>query len=164
MRRFILLGPVVAIATLAVACTAGVERDAHGSIVGAGGLSVFSMQVGDCFDDPPGLWEGDTEFGELPGLPCSEPHDNEVFHIFNYPASSDAPFPGDAELLDWGLDTCIGAFESYVGTSYLRSRLDVAPLIPTIDSWEDQGDREIVCGLYDLTLAKLVGSMKDSGQ
>ena len=122
------------------------------------------MQVGDCFDDPPGLFEGETDFFDLPAVPCSEPHDNEVYYIFDYPAGGDAPFPGDAELLDWGLETCIGAFESYVGATYLQSRLDVAPLIPTADSWEGQGDREIVCALYDYSLSKLLGSMEDTGQ
>ena len=103
-RLFILAG--CALLLVAAGCTTAVARDDDGAIVERGALSVFSMRVGDCFDDPDHLIAGELlELGEVPGVPCAEPHDNEVF------------------------------------------------------AWNDNDDREIVCFLYDLTLAPLTGSM-----
>ena len=49
-----------------------------------GNVDAFQMRVGDCFDDTAEL--GMDEAGEvssLPGVPCADPHDNEVFAVFD---------------------------------------------------------------------------------
>lgn len=123
-----------------------------------GGGNVFDLSVGDCFDDTEDISGG--EVSDVPIVDCSEPHDNEVFHTFEV---DDGEFPGDDGIVAEAQEQCVPAFEEYVGTDYASSRLDVFPITPTEKSWEG-GDREIVCALYDVELAKLEGSMKDSGE
>lgn len=120
-----------------------------------GGGNVFELAVGDCFDDTT-----DEQISDVPVVDCAEPHDNEVFHVFDV---ADGDFPGEAALLEEAEATCIPAFEAYVGRDYATSRLDVFPITPTSSSWAG-GDREIVCALYDVDLAQLEGSMRGSGQ
>lgn len=50
----------------------------------------------------------------------------------------------------------------YVGRDYETSALDVVTMYPSPEGW-DQNDREVVCALYDMSGAKLVGSVKGRG-
>jgi hypothetical protein len=58
---------------------------------------------------------------------------------------------------------CVAEFEAYVGLSYPESALEVFPITPTQGSW-DNGDREIICALYNLDLSKLTGSMQGAAR
>lgn len=157
-RLFTLAG--CALVLVAVGCTTAVARDDVGAIVQRGALSVFSMRVGDCFDDPDRLAAGELlELAEVPGVPCDEPHDNEVFAVFDLPDDEDSPYPGSDAIYTIGLEECLSYFQGYVGIAYKDSRLEIDPFTPTATSWNDKDDREIVCFLYDLTLAPLTGSM-----
>lgn len=119
--------------------------------------NVFSLEVGTCFNDADSTA---TELSEVPIVDCSEPHDNEVYHLFDLP---DGDYPGEAAVSTAANEGCLDAFAGYVGTAYLDSELDYFPLTPTSGSW-DAGDREVVCALYDLTLAQLTGSMQGAGR
>ena len=44
----------------------------------------------------------------------------------------------------------------------MQSRFEIGPLRPTEQSWSADGDREVVCYLYDLFLEPLDGSMQDA--
>ena len=139
------------------ACASEPSRDASGAIEEQGDLSVFSFQVGDCFDDPEG---SPDEVQDVNAVPCSQAHDNEVFHIFELP---DGPFPGDAAIASAAEEECLPAFASYVGTPYPVSELFSVPITPTSESWDLGDDREVVCALYDEG-GELVGSMKGSNR
>lgn len=118
--------------------------------------NVFELAVGDCFDDTS---SADTELSDVPIVDCTEPHDNEVFFTFEL---ADGDFPGDDAILTEAESRCLPAFEDYVGRDYASSELDIFPITPTSGSW-DNGDREVICALYDLELEKLTGSMQGSG-
>lgn len=118
------------------------------------------MNPGDCFDDQYQGGEIAEEVETLPMVDCDEPHDNEAYAIFDLP---DGAFPGDDALYVEGLDGCLPLFEGYVGSSYETSRLDLFPITPLAEGWAD-GDREVICALYDVDLNKLTGSMRDSGE
>ena len=94
-------------------------------------------------------------------MPCSQPHDNEVYAVFDvslssYPSSEDAMF-------EHALDRCLNRFEGFVGREYETSELDILTLYPTPESWR-QNDREVVCAVYDMNETQLVGSARDSGR
>lgn len=134
------------------------DRDGSGEIVAAGDLDVMTVQVGDCFDDP----EAAGLVFSLDAIPCSQPHDNEVFAVESV-AGVWTDYPGQGAVDDYAYERCSGSlFDDFVGTAYLDSVLDVFTLTPTPDSW-DQGDREVVCALYRLDFAKLTGSARNSG-
>lgn len=129
---------------------APVTIDTEGEMV-----SVFDLSEGDCWDDPS---ETSDTVNQVEVVPCDEPHDNEVYLVFDL---ADGDF--DASAVQSDADTgCLDAFDAFVGTPYEDSRLDYFNLTPTADSW-DAGDREVVCSLYDIDLKKLVGSMEGSG-
>lgn len=135
-------------------------RDDTGEIVTAGDLDVMDVRPGDCFDDPD---TSQDEVYRLQAVPCSQPHDNEVFAVESVAGSFGPEFPGDQALETRSYEVCGGAvFDAYVGETYLDSSLDVFTLTPTEDSWSE-GDREVVCVLYSLDLSKLTRSARNSG-
>lgn len=155
MRRHLVF--VVVVAALVVAACGDDEpaRDTSGAITESGSASVFALRVGDCFDDDP---SGAETVSAVAAVPCSAPHDNEIY--FEY-SMTDAAFPGpDAALQASGL-RCVDEFQAFVGIDYLDSELDIFPITPTAESW-DNGDRVVFCALYALDLSKISGSMEGS--
>lgn len=130
-----------------------VDRDSSGAIVGEGDIDAFQIRVGDCFDD---VSSDDEQVSSLPGLPCSEPHDNEVFAVFDV---SIASYPGGESMSELANNSCLGHFDSFVGKDYQSSSLEISTLYPSVESWE-QRDREVICAVYDMNLSKLVGSVQ----
>ena len=131
-------------------------RDESGAIEEEGDLGVFSLEVGDCFDDVASALGG-GEVESVPAIPCDQPHDNEVFAK---PALSGSAYPGDDEVYEQAQELCIEAFGDYTGEDYATSDLDVFPITPTERTWEDGDVRYAVCGLYNLDLSKLTGSQR----
>lgn len=132
------------------------DRDADGVIVSEGSIDVFDMHVGDCFDDSDDSSDGFYEFSSVAGVPCTDPHDNEVYAVFDV---SIASFPGEEDMYEQAFDSCLKRFDRFVGKDYMSSSLDIMPLYPTSASWK-QGDREVICAVYDMNLAKLEGSVE----
>ncbi len=136
------------------------NRDASGEIVSGGDLDVMTVQPGDCFNDPSD--EEDVVF-QLEAIPCSQPHDNEVFAVESVAGLFGSDYPGRQTLEEHAYEVCSGrAFDSYVGTPYLDSSLEVFTLTPTDDSWSE-GDRDVVCVLYRLDFTKLTEPARNSG-
>ena len=131
------------------------SRDDSGVVIESGDIDVFSMRVGDCFNDV----NYEVDVYDVPGIPCSEPHDNEVFAIYD---TTLATFPGGDEMSDIAFEECIAYFEEYVGRDYPSSMLDVFPITPTLESWNQANDREINCALFQMDSKKLEGTMKNS--
>ena len=152
-RTFSLLA---ATAALAVGCSPA-ERNDEGEIAVAGALDAFSMHVGDCYDDQ--MFFSD-EVSDVPGIPCDQPHDNEVFALFDLQESE---YPGEERTLELADDGCLERFEAYVGTTYEESVLMITNLVPSKGSWSQVDDREVICVAYHMELEKLTGSVRHSG-
>jgi len=137
------------------------DRDEAGAIIAAGNIDAFKIQVGDCYNDEAAaqITEEREEVTGVAGLPCAEPHDNEVFAVFN---TSLTEFPGTDEMSSLAFEECLGRFDNFVGAKYEDSQLDITVMYPTSESWKQLTDREIVCALYNLDLAKLEGGMRNS--
>lgn len=138
MNRLALL--LIAIASITTACSQG---------------NVFSLGVGDCFNDPDVL----SEVSDVEMVDCGESHDNEVYATYAIPGSD---FPGQAAVQSDAADGCIAAFDVYVGSDYYTSSLEINALTPTSESW-GQGDHEVVCFLFDLNGAPLTTSARGTG-
>ncbi|HEY7670650.1 MAG TPA: septum formation family protein [Gammaproteobacteria bacterium] len=136
------------------------DRDSTGAIVDAGDVSAFEIRVGDCFDDAGVFSEENAEVSKVPGIPCSAPHDNEVYAVFDVSVSS---FPEGDEMSSMAFDSCLERFQSFVGKDYESSTLDIATLYPSRESWNQQNDREVVCVVYDVNAKKLTGSVRGLG-
>lgn len=129
------------------------DRDSSGAIVGEGNVDAFQVRVGDCFNDS-GSYE--DEVSSLPGVPCSEPHDNEAYAVFDISLTD---YPDDEAMGRLAHDSCVDRFDAFVGMDYESSSLDVISMYPTVESWQ-QNDREVVCAVYDMEENKLVGSVE----
>ena len=140
------VGAALALVVLLAACSQG---------------NVFSLDEGTCFDDVDEFFAaGGGEVGDVPIVECDGPHDNEVYALFDIEGEE---HPGAEAVEAAALDGCFDRFASYVGREYETSRFDFAWLTPTPRSWEE-GDREVVCFLYDVDLAVLEGSAAGSGE
>jgi hypothetical protein len=159
MRNWI-IGIAIAAGVYGVNTMMRADRDSTGAIVSEGSIDAFQMRVGDCFDDG-STFSGDSpEVSNVAGIPCSTPHDNEVYAVFDVNVTS---FPEGDGMANLALDSCKQRFQSFVGKDYDSSSLDIATLYPTRDSWNRQNDHEVVCAVYDVEQKKLTGSMKGRG-
>lgn len=113
----------------------------------------FALPVGSCLDDVAGGFiTGDNV------LDCAEPHTYEVFSSF---LLDDGVFPGDEALQTEALDRCGAVFGDFVGIPYADSALDYSYVSPTEDTWA-QGDREILCLIFDPVAGQTTGSLAAS--
>ncbi len=132
------------------------------ALAGCAQGNVYDLQPGTCFDDVAALTEeGGGEVGEVPVVDCDEPHDNEVFAVFDLDGED---FPGVEEVGRLADEGCLDRFEVYVGRDYDSSRFVSSHLVPTQQTWEASEDREVVCFLYDLEFAKIEGSAEGSAE
>jgi hypothetical protein len=136
------------------------DRDASGTIVEEGNLGAFTIRLGDCFNNTSAFATDEAgEVSSLPGVPCADPHDNEVYAVFDVDYTE---FPGDEQMAEDAFEACFARFEPFVGLEYESSTLDIAALYPSTESWSLQDDREVVCAVYDMNGGKLTGSAKGS--
>ena len=159
MKNFLLYA-IVGLGVVAYNVATEADRDAAGNIVDGGTVDAFTIRLGDCFNDTGAL--GTDEAGEvssLPGVPCSEPHDNEVYAVFDVRFDS---FPGDDQMSDAAFEQCLNRFAGFVGVDYESSTLDITALYPSSQSWSVQDDREVICAVFEMNGEKLTGSAKDS--
>ena len=133
------------------------DRDGSGAIVDEGTLDAFHVQVGDCFNDTS---SNDDEITSVPGVPCSDPHDNETFAVFDL--GIDSFLEEEDAMYELAYSSCKEHFESFVGNDYESSTLEITTMYPSAQSWQEN-DREVVCAIYDMDANKLVGSAKGMG-
>lgn len=116
---------------------------------------VFALRVGDCL-----LTEGSVgEVDSVPTVPCSQAHDDEIFHSF---MMKDGDYPGDDAINAEFEKICIPEFERFIGMSYDESTLDMWPFTPTSGSWS-QGDREVLCVAWDPS-GQVTGTLKGAAR
>ena len=110
-----------------------------GLIGGGDTTDVFSLKVGDCVDVS-GL--GDL-VSKLPTMACTEPHNGEIYYIFNLP---DGTFDEDANW-DATVEECMRTIDEYVGPNWDQvssQGLEPGAITPVAETWA-KGDREVIC-------------------
>ena len=130
-----------------------VTRDEESQeVVEAGSADVFNLHVGDCFDDD-SLSSG---ISEVPAVPCADPHDNEIYFIYDMP---NGDYPGESEVEASADQGCAAEFEAFVGAAYETSAIDYWALYPSEDTWNQIADREVICSVYD-TAGQVSGTLQ----
>jgi hypothetical protein len=134
---------IAAVAVVAAACGAG----------------TFALEAGDCVR----FGEGGVDAGglaEATVVDCDEPHDVEVFHVFELSPERrtlDTMAPEIAEV-------CLGgAWEDYLGVPADGSELELLPIPPTDDALAD-GDGEVVCTVREPGGERTEGSLRGVGR
>lgn len=145
--RSTLVAPALALCVVGVGCSG----DDDG---GADPLGLGQDAAGTClqFDEAVG-----AEVTELPEIDCAEPHSHEIYAVEEHP---DSVYPGFDVLEEYAQQVCLAAFQPYVGIDAFDSSLFHSWLVPTIDGWNDEDDREILCILGSHDGTPLVGSMQ----
>lgn len=151
-----ILATAGAVVAAVVGFNVAAERNAAGEITSAGALDAFEVRVGDCFDDEA---FASTEISELPALPCSEPHDNEVYATFDLIGE----WPGDERVEEMAFEGCHERFADAIGKSYEDSVIDYTAIYPSEGSWKHRNDREVICVGYHMEYDKLTGSVIGRG-
>ena len=150
--RFVLLSTFVAL--LSACGGGGLSRDEAGLVTKGGSEDAFDIQVGDCSNA-----ELKEETTTVALVPCVEPHSHEAYFITEHP---DGPYPGATALEIFAEQKCVGAFAEYVGKEVAESRFYFTYLYPSVSTWNDKKDREVVC--FVVARDELVtGSVKDAG-
>jgi len=131
-------------------------RDPENTEITEGGdLDVFTLKIGDCFNDTTS-----TTVSELPVVPCADPHDNEIYFEVAMP---EGEFPGDDAVTAAADENCLAQFEAFAGIAYDASVLDYSYLTPTDGSWDNNGDRLIQCLIYDPS-AQVQGTLRGAAR
>lgn len=130
------------------------------ALAACSGTPVDNLSVGDCFNETAIAQQetSDALISSVPTVDCSEPHDAEVYSVFDVAGITDY----DAAAIDeQAISGCLDGFEPYVGVSYEdAATLDVYYLQPSPETWE-LGDREVICSVVSLE-GQTTGSVKDS--
>lgn len=133
---------VVAAVTFTAAACGGesLKRDDSGAVVSPGPASVFELKVGDCLLSEEGAIV--EEVLEVPLVPCSEPHTHEVYYFAEHP---EGPYPGAAAIEVFAEQQCVGNYADYVGVELSESLYYYTYLFPSVSTWNDDSDRQVVC-------------------
>lgn len=121
--------------------SADADRDEEtGQVTESSTVDIFSLKLGDCkMASETGLIE-DADI-----VPCDQPHDEEVYYEIKM---DDGEF--SEEAIDTASQECIGEpFTTFVGIGFNESALDVYPITPTQQTWDELNDRVVQCVISD---------------
>lgn len=131
----------------------GPRRDASGALIEAGEVEALDLRVGDCFNGP-GADGADTVLTVMV-VPCDELHEFEVYHAFDL---ADGAYPGTDTVQERWIAGCLDEFEGFVGVPFDESELDISGIFPTEETWNDLGDREVLCSVTAVSGEPRTGS------
>jgi hypothetical protein len=118
------------------------------------------LSVGDCFTRTPTTDSNGDNVNANTIVECAQPHDAEVFLVFDVPAGPNG-YPGDEAIGALQQTRCEAAFAGYVGKEYGLSSYTINYVRPDIDTW-GSGDHKIACLIEDASAGKLTGSAKNT--
>lgn len=142
----------IAAIVLVAALTSGNDPNDPASLADGDDVKVQQLTTGQCLN---GLEES-SAIRNLPVVPCTQPHEGEVFAVFEL---TDGDYPGDAEVARLAEDGCVDRLESSVPKAADDPNLEIYFLHPTRSSWR-LGDQGVTCVAMSST-GKVTGSIKD---
>lgn len=125
-----------------------------------GGTTAADLKVGDCFTLTPTTDANGDNINANTVADCAQPHDAEVFLVFEVPAGPNG-YPGDEAIGTLQQSRCGAAFAGYVGKDPGLSIYTINYVRPDINTWPS-GDHKIACLIEDASAGKLTGSAKNT--
>jgi hypothetical protein len=116
-----------------------------------------NLQVGDCFDEPA---TAEETIDDVQHRQCTDPHDAEVIFVGNYTPDSD-PYPTDEQFRTFFEGTCTSAFNTFTGLDFITDETyDMSAYTPTVEGWNDDDDRKVICYAVRLDGGQMTTSIK----
>ena len=100
-------------------------------------ISATDLEVGECLN---GLQES-TDVSSVPSVPCAQPHQGEVFAVFDLPPGD---YPGKTAVEDQVEKGCDDRLAAYSPSTPGDQSIDQFFIYPQEQNWTN-GDREVVC-------------------
>jgi serine/threonine-protein kinase len=114
-------------------------------------ISATELQVGDCLND----LTNSTDVSSLPSVDCTQPHQGEVFAVFDLPPG---PYPGADGVDELVSKGCNARLAEYSPGAPSDDAVGLFSVYPLEQNWE-RGDREVVC-IAKATSGTTTGSIK----
>jgi hypothetical protein len=143
---------IVAIVAVAVIAGGTDDNDPTASLADGDDVKVQQLAPGQCLN---GLQES-SAIRDLPVVPCTQPHEGEVFAVFNL---ADGDFPGDQQVAKLAEKGCVDRVETHAKKAADDPNLEIYFLHPTQTSWR-LGDQGVTCVAMSST-GKVTGSIQD---
>lgn len=119
-------------------------------VVGTGQIT-----EGSCVDLP----DATDLLSSFTEVSCTDEHDGQVAATFDL--IQVGAFPGIDEVLLEAETGCVARFEDFIGVAYADSIYFVQSFTPTEESWNELGDRGVVCVVLPPEgLDRLVGDLR----
>ncbi len=134
---------IVAVVAIHAAGTAH-RSTSTGQITTSGNLSVFSLRVGDCFQNPSGS-QASAAVTSVSVAPCTTRHNAQVFAQMQAAGTS---YPGNSALLRQASKSCGTQVAADLDKSRITSTMELHFIFPLAQSWAD-GRRTITCLIVD---------------
>jgi uncharacterized protein DUF4190/putative regulator of septum formation len=122
-----------------------------GQITHRESLNVFSLAVGDCFNNPVSA----TSVVSVTAIPCNQAHNAQIYAKFNL-AGSDQSYPGTAVVTRLASSAC-NARSGSLDKSKVTNAMTLRILFPEPASWLN-GERTVACMITNPT-ANLTSSL-----
>lgn len=121
------------------------HRDASGTVVRKGEVSLFDLRPKDCFTVPAGvIGSTDSTVRNVTVAPCSTPHDSEAVGSFTAAESS---FPGMDALRAESVSQCVKLLGSYLqDMGSLPAGSQVQFVYPNAQAWRES-EHKVTCFL-----------------
>ncbi len=124
-----------------------------GGILGPSQRTPWSLEKGDCFNDPASV----EEF-LMTVVSCDVRHNYETYAVVDHPGLSADSYPGDEAMSSFADQVCSEAFEAQVDES-LKDQLDFGFYgSPFPGSWRS-GHRSVSCVVWDLEFPQIIGTV-----
>lgn len=143
---------IVSVIVSAVLLVSGPPRDLDGRVTDGGRVVIPNLRVGDCLPAP----EANAERLTVLIVPCSEPHNAEVYATFEL--EGEWTTLDEVDYASWA--GCFDRFSGYVGVPMDRSSLEVMYYPPIEESF--RRDKGVICML--VSSESRTSSLKSSMQ
>jgi len=123
----------------------------------AASVSVFSLTAGECFDNPMGA----STVTEVSVMPCSQPHNAQIYATFTLHGSSNFDYPGLGTVRQLATNGCNARINADLDKPKLTNLMSIRFIFPILGSWLT-GHRTVACMIVNPT-ADLRTSLTRSG-
>jgi hypothetical protein len=145
---------LIALAVMGANTSTATRSSTTGIITHSGRINVFSLKIGDCFDNPAGA----KTVHSVTAIPCDQPHNAQIYAKFKL-SGSDLSYPGAAGVARMARSGC-NARTGSVNKSMTTSAMSIRIFLPAELAWIT-GQRTVSCMIVN-PKADLTSSLLNS--